>query len=437
MANPLLSISAVNSDEGDGVLDFMPSRLVQFKFWDRDKKVDKAELTLKNRNKDLLDNPYFKAGQELLISWGLFDGISAPKSMIVKKSSESGTNFVVTLKDKSVLMDKQPRNQIWKNVRDSDVVREIFELNGYQSIFVDIVNTPVYRESITQKTSDARMVTKLARRNGFVFWVDGSGAHFRPRSTMSKPAKWFTWLGVNDIDGEILAPGPTIETNFSKDIARVKVTAIDPLTHREVSSEHGIASTSEFDASLGKEEEIGDPDNLKGQRQPRATRTDSVNIGFATQEEVEVEAEKRYREVAGGRYKMKLPIKGDPTVSAKMLINLRNYSDAFSGLYYVYEALTTITPGNYKMDLSCRRDASGKMLLKNTSRVKKNKNPNDTDEGKKLKWIRYATNGIDGNNNWTRVWAYGDPKDPKTVQKVEDMTDAEKRANRGTLPGLP
>jgi hypothetical protein len=439
--SPRIEITAIQSDEGDGPIEIFRDRLTLFRFIDKDRGVDKAEFTLINNDRACHDSPYLRNGEKFLVSWGYQDEMSIARRMVVKKAGQAGFNYVVHAKDESVLLDRKRERRVWHGVRDSDVARELFSFNGYNGILANVVETETVRASVTQNTSDARMLQRLANRNGYVWWIDAAGGHFTPRMTSSEPFKWFTYRGFYDGDGIITAEGPQIEANLSKDIAKVRVLAIDAFTHEEVVAEVGAADEEEtlgdyinrHIASLGEDQEVGDPDNPEGNRQARISRTEEINLGIATQDEVNETAQAIYREVAGGRYKMNMPIHGEPLLGAKMLIGLRDYSTIFDGMYYVKEAVTTISKGEYRMELRTRRDALGKLRNKNVMKVKKKKNQSkDEKKPPREKLERVATWGIGSNNEKVKMWAYVDKSG--VTHYLDQMTPTE--ASQVELPGF-
>lgn len=86
--------------------------------------------------------------------------------------------------DTTVTMDRETRTTIWADVTDSDAVSTILAKYGYTA---DVESTsaghPETKHALVQRDSDLRFVRRLARRNGFLFWVtcDSLGvetAHF-------------------------------------------------------------------------------------------------------------------------------------------------------------------------------------------------------------------------------------------------------------------
>lgn len=426
-----MSLILVDSDEGnDGTLDFAKDRLKAFTFIDSDGKADRCEITFYNADKSLLDDTRLKAGQKYLVQWGTVEQMSLVYAMIVKEAKETSQDLQVVMKGQTVLLDKRRVFKQWQDMRDSDVVTAIFASYGYEGIIADVESTMFPRPSVTQSTSDARFLQQLARRNGFRWWIDASGAHFRPFLKEAKPYKWYTYRGHFEGDGEILEPGPNIDANFAKDVARVRVRAIDPYTLQEVVAEYGVEggdAEHEYGVSLGNAQEIGNPDALEGNRQGNVTRSEEINIGFATQSEANADAEARYREIANKRYKMTMPVDGDPLLGARTVIGLRNYSSTYSGLYYVKEVTHQISPGKYRCELKCVRDAVGELYLKKMKAVfgKKNKSqdPGGDVAGQKpdeLERVAVKEKGPNNREEWR--WAHRSKNNPggKTFTYEDD-----------------
>lgn len=87
--------------------------------------------------------------------------------------------------DTSIVMDRETRSVVWADVTDSDAVSNILKKYGYKP---DIQTTKAShskkKHALAQRDSDLRFVRRLARRNGFLFWItsDDKGvetAHFK------------------------------------------------------------------------------------------------------------------------------------------------------------------------------------------------------------------------------------------------------------------
>jgi len=82
--------------------------------------------------------------------------------------------------DGSVLMDREEKLKDWPDKADSDIAREIL---GAYPLEANVDDTEIVHEeaasTVIQRETDLRFVQRLARRNGFTFYVDGGTANFK------------------------------------------------------------------------------------------------------------------------------------------------------------------------------------------------------------------------------------------------------------------
>jgi hypothetical protein len=97
----------------------------------------------------------------------------------------SGSWVEVLGSDTSIIMDRETKSAVWPDLKDSDAVSSILTNYGYTP---DVQNTSAGhfedKHALVQRDTDLRFVRRLARRNGFLFWItcDNSGtetAHFK------------------------------------------------------------------------------------------------------------------------------------------------------------------------------------------------------------------------------------------------------------------
>jgi phage protein D len=88
--------------------------------------------------------------------------------------------------DASVLMDREDVLKDWPNKKDSDIARETFQKHH---LSVEVTDTQVVHDekvsTIIQRETDMQFLRRLAARNGFECFVDGTTGYFRPPSTGS------------------------------------------------------------------------------------------------------------------------------------------------------------------------------------------------------------------------------------------------------------
>lgn len=90
--------------------------------------------------------------------------------------------------DRSVLMDREEKLKDWPDKKDSDIATEI--LSGY-GLTPDVEDTGIVHDetvsTIIQRETDLRFLRRLAMRNGFEFFVEGTTGHFRPPDVSDPP----------------------------------------------------------------------------------------------------------------------------------------------------------------------------------------------------------------------------------------------------------
>ncbi|GAA4095438.1 hypothetical protein [Actinomadura miaoliensis] len=133
-----------------------------------------------------LDDERFRAWTPVVISVGL-DG--PPEEIISGHITHAKPTFDpdptrcvldVWGLDGSVLLDREDRLTAWPNRKDSDIATEIFGAYGLSS---EVQDTEVVHDdavsTIIQRETDWRFLGRLARRNGFECYVEGTTGHFR------------------------------------------------------------------------------------------------------------------------------------------------------------------------------------------------------------------------------------------------------------------
>jgi hypothetical protein len=102
------------------------------------------------------------------------------------KHGGAGSSFTVHGSDSAIKMDRETRSVQWSDVTDDAAVSSICANYG---LLADIQGTNAghfeNKHTLIQRDSDLRFVKRLARRNGYLFWItcDAAGietAHFKP-----------------------------------------------------------------------------------------------------------------------------------------------------------------------------------------------------------------------------------------------------------------
>jgi phage protein D len=92
--------------------------------------------------------------------------------------------------DGSVLMDREDKLKAWPNKKDSDIASEIFSDPAYR-FTADVEDTVVVHDeaisTIIQRETDIQFLKRLALRNGFECYVEGTTGFFRPPQVDATP----------------------------------------------------------------------------------------------------------------------------------------------------------------------------------------------------------------------------------------------------------
>jgi phage protein D len=90
--------------------------------------------------------------------------------------------------DGSVLMDREQKLKAWTNKKDSDIASEILTSYGFGATVED---TQVVHEeavsTIVQRETDMQFLRRLALRNGYECYVEGTTGYFRPPQIDASP----------------------------------------------------------------------------------------------------------------------------------------------------------------------------------------------------------------------------------------------------------
>lgn len=366
-AQVVIDLIDAESDDFDELRDEMwqaiHERLVTFIFSDHCKKKDQLRIVLRNDDYALLENPIFIKGQKLAITWGWPGQMVVPRRMIVTKV-KGGDQITVTALDTTQLMDKEKVTVFWENMTDSEIVREIAGNHGYHGQYLHIQETTSRSDTSQQYMTNARMLARLARRNGFEFYVDSSGMHWHERNLSVEPVRQYIYR-TDPVRGDILDP-PQFDVNLSKGVSKIQVVARDPRTKELWKIDAGPNDTET--EIIGIDDEMGDPDDEEqGLRASRLSRVDVRNLGILTYEQAKAQADAMYKESIKGKYKMKLRVIGDGAVGAKVLVDVYGIAPSWDGLYYVKECESTIEGGNFIQNLSLEKS----MLRSVASRKKR------------------------------------------------------------------
>jgi phage protein D len=341
-------------------------RITSLKFEDDEAKPDKLTLVVDNYDLAALDSSLWRKGNIIEFQYG-YPGRMSPQRTAVIQTVKGFLKLTVEAQSGDVIMNRKPDvSRVWKDVKRSDVVREIVKAYGYADDQLDIEDTVVVVPQVTQGPfTDYQIIQQLKWREGFEFWVDFAGVHFKKRVKDRPPIKVYTYF-TEPGRGEMLGE-PTIEDDISagrKKVGAIVVRGTDPLTNErfEVRADNSTAQGRTalmptqtvhelLDGSSG--ESTGEMKSIEGNgSEIVAPTTETTKAG------AERQAKAHFEKVQMRAVKMGFSAIGDPGVQAKCVIRIEGIGKTYSGLWYARSVTHELSATNeaYKMSLKVSTD---------------------------------------------------------------------------------
>jgi phage protein D len=333
----------------------LSARITELRYRDEERRADKLTLSIDNFNLALFDDPAFKRGMQLEVSWGYPQNMSPPRICVVQRITGSTTLKVEGLAQ-SIRLHQVGSTRVFENVRRSDVVRAIAQQAGYGAEVTDIEETPIVYPRISQGgLTDAQLLVRLARLEGFEFYVDHTGFHWHRRRLGQAPVRVLHYFTDPNM-------GEVVSFNIDNDITarpgRVRRRGRDLLEGTDIDESADDASDPDRE-TLSPIRIVVDPET-------RDTRIEST-VGS---EEVRPttapdsatarrEAVGRFRRIQLTAIQMKMQIVGDPGLLAKTVVETRGMRQRLSTRYYTKVVEHIISGGGYACGLEMVSDGDG------------------------------------------------------------------------------
>jgi phage protein D len=387
------------ADVQGNVLFDLRERLLSFEFDDSDEKVDTMKMVLRNEDLQLQEHPALAPGSLIRVSWGYAGFMSSPRTVLMgrgkgrKKNEAKGfKNIEVSARGGAVGLDRKAKSRTWTGLRKSDVVESIAREYGFTNAGLYIEDTESVRESITQPgITDAKFLKRLAKQEGFIFYVDETGFHWHPRRfdtevkriydlTLSGAVldvKWDSNLwpspaktsrrGVNPNKGQAQTDTVTDGDGAGDAALAGHVMVADP-DDPQVASRYFAASVAN-DALPGFAADFvnaaaGATGPALGWTAAAAVesgtvpglllRDEIIPVASAETGEETRRARARYRNSSRRRFEVDLTLVGDPALRAKSVVSLVNFGSMLSGKYYAKNVRHIISNG-YKCQVKLKR----------------------------------------------------------------------------------
>src|SRR5262245_16499867 len=248
--------------------------------------------------------------------------------------------------DATSLMSLEEKIKDWPNKSDSDIAREVFQSYSLAPV---VDETGVIHDeaiaTIIQRETDIQFLKRLARRNGFECFVEGSKAFFR-KPVFSEP------------------PQPVLSIHFGEETNLVSFGArLNPLrpTSVEMTQFDGIAKELLSAAASGNQQrKLGRDGVASLPAPPGVSATMFIRHGMATNQ---LEMENLCRAVFD-EAEWLVEARGEidsaeygAVLRARKLVPVKGAGEIFSGLYYVTSVRHVFTVDSYAQHFTARRNA--------------------------------------------------------------------------------
>jgi phage protein D len=248
--------------------------------------------------------------------------------------------------DGSVLMDREEKLKDWPNKKDSDIASEIFSLYGFTP---EVEDTAVIHDeavsTIIQRETDMQFLKRLALRNGFECYVEGTTGYFRPPQVDATPQPILAVhfggeTNVNRFSIEVNALTPANVAMFQVD--RANKETLDVVAESSLQTAMGDTDTSGILAAgmnpgqvyIGMNVVTGNPEMT------------ALCQGLFHKAEWFITGE---GEVAGNQY--------GHVLRPRRTVTIKGVGETHSGVYYVMNVTHTFTSDGYTQNFKVKRNA--------------------------------------------------------------------------------
>jgi phage protein D len=332
-------------------------RVLSFKYKDRERKADVASITVDNSNLENFDDPVWRKGAALELSWGYPDNMSPVRSCVVT-SVKGFRVLTIEATAKSVLLNTVKKCEVYEDKKISDIVTNIATAAGYGKTNQHIDDTKHVLKVVTQaRLTDAQFIRRWASKLGFEFYVDWDGFHFHERRLGARPSRVFTYHtdpGKGDIISE-----PMIDNDITARPGRVRAKGRDPRKKEDIDTA-ADNDTDKDRAVLAPIVATLNPEDAEViQVDPGIGSEDTIQTAEDNATEATTRAKAKYRRAQQVAVKMSFDIVGDPSMFAKTVCEMKGMGKRLSIKYWVQEVEHDLSSAGYRCGLKMVSDGHG------------------------------------------------------------------------------
>jgi phage protein D len=340
---------------------------IKLTFEDKGRCADKLVLTVNNSTLQFFDDPVWRKGNLLEVSWG-YPGLLTPARQMVIDKVTGFTELKVECHSKGMLLNKQNRARVFRQMKHSDIVKKILGEYGYTN-FQYIQDTTEVVSASQAGMTDAQFLQHLANKHGYDFFVDFDGPHWHQPPYDQPPSRTYVWYTGDR--GEIK------KINIKNDVlsqpAFIVTTGRDPLTKKTYTNVHGnttvprqglapnASETTPFDPnSPSVPKTVPEGTTFETQYYLSGENREKVGIKVirhaGTKEQAKQTGDGAFRRAQQMTVKLTAEIIGNPKLVAKSVIEIQGISKRLSGRYYIDKIKHSISSKGYVCNIECHRD---------------------------------------------------------------------------------
>jgi phage protein D len=331
----------------------LTDRVRTFTFTDREGGLDRLQLTVDNKDLSNFDDPLFEYGVKLRVAFGNGQSSSPLRDMVIRKVTGGRELTINAVTKDGARLDTVKKRRRFENVRRSDVIAQLARENGFAT--PDIEESPEIFDSIAQgNLTDGQLMRKLADLEGFEFFIDAFGLHWHRRRVDQAPIREYIYF-TDPAGGEIL--DFNIENDITRRPGKVSVCSRDPITKEKIQASASNDEDKDRDTMAGYALTITEEDASLIAEKEEVVHETTVASNVQTQEDADRAAKAAYRKSQQRAVKLSLKLRGDPSLVAKTVVEVKGLGNRISGKYYVREVVHSLdATGGYDMDVKTITD---------------------------------------------------------------------------------
>lgn len=362
---PLFRVKAFPEGKDSSPID-LSDRVLSFEFEDHETKADKLSLKVNNWDLSQFDDPIWKKGTILEVTWG-YPGRLAPIRRAIVQKIKGGRSLTIEAHGMAMFMHKIKRSRVFENMTLAEIARKIAGEYGAiigggasgtngDNIKVDTELDKKVPHRVQASETDAHFLSRLAKRHGLQFYVDSQGVHFKERNLKQAPVRSYTWFNGDGVEAEFI--DFEIENDVTARAGSITKRGFDPLAKKKI--EHKANNESTPRAGMMPVIEIIDAPTGALILQKRSAEEHVEHSPEPTSAGLKSHAQGEFRQTQHTTVKLSFTCVGDPDVLAKRVVEFNGIGKRLSGRYYTKEVTHSLDgSGGYTIKGKAITDGHG------------------------------------------------------------------------------